>query len=124
LATRVGFEYVGGSPEFYHYSTLGVNTYLRGFRNDRFTGDKVFYTNFEWRIPVVNWKNRILPMKIGIGLAADVGRVWFPGQRSQKWHAGYTGSLSLNILDFLMVVPAVSYSQDGVYFNFGTGWSF
>jgi hypothetical protein len=124
LATRVGFEYVGGSPEFYHYSTLGVNTYLRGFRNDRFTGDKVFYTNFEWRIPVVNWKNRILPIKIGIGLAADVGRVWFPGQKSQKWHAGYTGSVSLNILDFLMVVPAVSYSRDGVYFNFGTGWSF
>ncbi|MFT7592031.1 MAG: hypothetical protein ACI9UJ_001960 [bacterium] len=124
LATRVGFDYVGGSPEIYYYPTLGVNTYLRGYRNDRFTGDKVFYTNVEWRLPIVNWKNRILPMKIGVGLAADLGRVWFPGQTSQKWHAGYTGSVSINILDFLMVVPSGSYSEDGFYFNFGTGWTF
>lgn len=124
MAAKVGFDLIAGSPEIYHYSTLGVNTHLRGYRNDRFTGDKVFYTNFEWRLPIVNWNNRILPMKVGVGLAADVGRVWFPGQRSQKWHAGYTGSLSINLLAFLMLVPSVSVSREDVFFNFGTGWSF
>lgn len=123
LASRVGFDYVGGSPELYHYSTLGVNSNLRGFRNDRFTGDKVFYTNFEWRLPIVNWQNNILPMKIGVALAADLGRVWFPGENSSVWHAGYTGSVSFNLLDFIMIVPSVSYSKEDFYFNFGTGWS-
>lgn len=89
LAARVGYEKSFGDYEFFQSSRLdGFNT-LRGFRRFRFAGESAFYTQFDARFELFEWKNYVLPSRVGLILFSDIGRVWLEGENSKTWHHGY-----------------------------------
>ena len=50
FASRTGWSMAQGDLNFYHYPAIGNNTYLRGFRNDRFRGSHILYQNIDLRV--------------------------------------------------------------------------
>jgi len=90
LALRFGGSHLIGGDDglrFYDFQTLGNNTFLRGFRNNRFSGETAVYGNSDLRISFGYWKNKILPVELGINGGYDIGRVFLDGESSDVWHS-------------------------------------
>ena len=111
LALRFGGSHLIGGDEglrFYNYQTLGNNTFLRGFRNNRFSGETAVYGNADLRISLFHWKNKILPLEVGINGGYDIGRVWLKGENSNDWHSVRTAGVWFS--PFQLAVINVYYS--------------
>ncbi|MEM8522536.1 metallophosphoesterase [Flavobacterium sp. PL12] len=87
--------------EFYQGANLGGDYNLRGFRNERFLGNKSFYQSTDVRWDLGKIKRNLVPMSFGILGGFDYGRVWKDGETSEKWHKSYGGGLWLNGLNTL-----------------------
>jgi len=87
--------------EFYQAATLGGDVGLRGFRRERFTGKRSYYQSSDLRFTIGTWKSSFIPMKYGIFTGFDYGRVWLPGEYSEKWHTSFGGGFFLNSADAL-----------------------
>ncbi|MGB3592153.1 MAG: phosphoesterase, partial [Nonlabens sp.] len=77
LATRLGGHInLGNDFEFFQGATLGANSGLRGYRNERFTGKSSFYqsTDLRWRFSKT--RTAVLPVNLGLYGGFDYGRVW------------------------------------------------
>jgi hypothetical protein len=93
IASRAGGETITGTPEFYQYPWVGGSN-LRGYRINRFHGKSTFYNNNELRF-LFNIKSYAYKGKIGVLGFYDEGRVWMPGETSNKWHTAYGGGILL-----------------------------
>lgn len=82
--------------DFYHGASLGANSGMRGFRNERFLGRSSFYQTSDIRLTLGSFKRNLFPMKYGIIGGFDYGRVWLKNDPSQNWNTSYGGSLWLN----------------------------
>jgi hypothetical protein len=89
LAGRLGGATVSGEPQFFQYAHLGGLENLRGYRRTRFSGKTAVYYNQEIRLPLKDIKGYVLRGKAGLTAFSDQGRVWYPGERSTRWHWGY-----------------------------------
>ena len=126
LALRVGGEKVWGNYPFLESAFLGGRGRegpVRGLHNNRFAGDASLYANAELRLAVANIK-LLVPGKLGLFGAADVGRVFFSGDPSNAddWHNGIGGGLWLSFLERSTTLSvAVMKGRDltGVYFRAG-----
>jgi hypothetical protein len=107
LATRFGGGINFEDYEIYQANTLGGLTNLRGFRRSRFAGKSSFYNNTEVRMKVLNIKSYLFPAFAGVLAFHDVGRVWNPQEKSDKWHRGYGAGLWFS--PFNMFVFSGSY---------------
>ncbi|MBG6187356.1 metallophosphoesterase [Flavobacterium sp. CAN_S2] len=87
--------------DFYQGATLGGDYDLRGFRNERFLGNKSFYQSSDVRWNLGKIKRSIIPMSFGVLGGFDYGRVWLKGESSEKWHQSFGGGLWLNGLNAL-----------------------
>ena len=85
-----GFNF-GQKSLFYHLRQLGGQNGLRGFRNERFTGNSLLVYNADLRIQL--FKSFIANSAIGIFTGFDVGRVWTNIGNSDKWHNSYGGGI-------------------------------
>jgi len=94
IASRTGGATITGTPEFYQYPWLGAAPNLRGYRRERFHGKTAFYNNNELRF-IFNIKGYAYKGKIGVLGFYDDGRVWMPGETSNKWHTAYGGGIIL-----------------------------
>lgn len=124
LASRTGWIRKGGDLNFYNYESLGGNNYLRGFRNDNFRGNHIFYQNIDIRMKLMKWNNKIIPLTIGILGGYDIGRVWLNNEKSNQFHHGFTGGVWFNILDLFVLQPNFSISKNEKLFNFKIGFNF
>ncbi|SNY94587.1 metallophosphoesterase [Flagellimonas pacifica] len=125
LATKVkGHINIGDDFEFYQGANIGANNGLRGFRFERFTGKSAFYQNTDLRLSFRNRQTGLLPVTPGIYGGFDYGRVWFPGEDSDKWHNSYGGGFFLNGADLLSANFGLFNSSDGMRFAFGVGFGF
>ncbi len=124
IASRTGWAHADGDLQFYQYPTLGNNNALRGFRNDQFRGNHVFYQNLDLRLKLANWKNNIAPMQFGLITGYDIGRVWLDGESPSGFHHGYTLGAWFNLLSMFVLQPHVSFSEQTTQFNFRTGFNF
>ncbi|ALM48589.1 metallophosphoesterase [Flavobacterium psychrophilum] len=106
--------------EFYQASTLGGDADLRGYRRERFTGKHSFVHSSDIRLTLANWKSSFLPMKFGILVGFDYGRVWVNDDSSRKWHTAYGGALWLNTADAVTAKLSYFHGDDGgrVAFSF------
>ena len=107
LATKVGAQLNFGDYEFYHAATLGGNTSLRGFRNERFNGKTSFYQSTDIRSGVIDLKTSYIPLRLGLTAGFDYGRVWVENDNSNQWHTSYGGSVFLN--GFKAVTANIGY---------------
>ncbi|TMU55469.1 metallophosphoesterase [Flagellimonas algicola] len=125
LATKVkGHINFGDEFEFYQGASIGANDGLRGFRFQRFTGKSAFYQNTDLRLSFRKRKAGVLPVTPGIFGGFDYGRVWFPGEDSDKWHNSYGGGFFVNGAGILSANIGVFGSSDGMRFAFGLGFGF
>ena len=129
LALRFGGSHLIGGEDglrFYDFQTLGNNTFLRGFRNNRFSGETALYGNTDLRISFGYWKNKILPVELGINGGYDIGRVFLDGESSNDWHSVISTGIWFS--PFKLAVFNAYYSftkkKDDDTFTFRLGYYF
>jgi hypothetical protein len=124
LALRGGGGYNWGDYPFYAAQGLGGKTNLRGFRANRFTGDGSFYQNTELRLKLFRLNGYILNGNLGLLGYNDVGRVWYKGEDSRKWHHGY--GFGLWMIPYNMLTLSVNYnlSVEEAFVNFKLSYQF
>ncbi|MGB5691739.1 MAG: metallophosphoesterase, partial [Flavobacteriaceae bacterium] len=67
---------IGDDFQFYQAASIGGNDGLRGYRNERFTGEDSFYQSSNILFNFRRYKTALAPMEIGLFAGFDVGRVW------------------------------------------------
>lgn len=122
LATKAEGEIIiGDNYEYYHAATIGGNSSLRGFRNERFMGKRSFYQTTDLRVGITKFKTNFIPLRIGVSAGFDYGRVWSDFDQSDKWHNSYGGSIFINGFNALTAnVGFYSSKEDNrLVFSFG-----
>lgn len=101
-----------------------VTTELRGFRQNRFIGRQSFYQYTDLRFDMGRLNNPFTPLKYGVFVGVDHGRVWYSDENSKKWHVSYGGGFWLTI--FRDMTGKFSYfsSSDERRFMFELGLAF
>lgn len=99
LSVRVGGativnDEVLNSGQPYEHAIIGGPRYLRGYRRERFWGKTSFYNSNELRF-ITNLHTHLMNGKIGLLGFFDNGRVWMPGESSNKLHMSYGPGLIL-----------------------------
>ena len=125
LKTKAKGDFIIGDDfEFYQGATLGGINSLRGFREERFTGDRALAFSGDLRYSFNKFKTGLLPLQIGIYGGYDIGRVWFDSNDVDVWHDSIGGGLWVNALDTIAGQLNVFNSDDGVRITFGLMFSF
>ncbi len=115
---------IGTNFEFYNAANIGGLDGLRGYRNQRFTGNRSFYQNSDLRFTLRNVKTELVPLQLGIFTGFDYGRVWLKNENSKDWKTSYGGGFWLVAADLINLNITVFNSKDGAYFNLGLGFGF
>jgi len=122
FAYRIGGGVNYGDYEFYQANSLGGKTNLRGFRANRFSGDKSFYQNIEIRYKVANFKNYAITGHAGLVGFWDLGRVWLKGEDSKQWHNGFGAGAWISPFDAVVLILTYNRSVEDqmvvFYMNF------
>jgi hypothetical protein len=111
--------------EFYQGATLGGDYDLRGYRNERFLGNRSFYQSSDIRWNLGKIRRSLLPMSYGILGGFDYGRIWVNGENSDKWHQSFGGGLWLNGLN--VITAKITYfksADEEARIAFGLGFGF
>ncbi|MES2747761.1 MAG: metallophosphoesterase [Bacteroidota bacterium] len=125
LATKLKSHInIGNDFEFYQAASIGGIDGLRGFRNQRFTGNQSLYQNTDVRYSFSSMKTRIIPIKLGFYGGFDYGRIWLEEETSKKWNTSYGGGFFINGVDILNANLGVFNSSDGIRIAFGLGFGF
>ena len=125
FATKLkGNIIIGNNFEFYNAASIGGLDGLRGYRNQRFTGDKSYYQNSDIRFNIRKVKTELVPLQIGFFTGFDYGRVWLKNEKSNDWKTSYGAGLWLVGADLINLNVSLFNSKDGAYFNLGLGFGF
>lgn len=112
---------LGDSFEFYQGATLGASNGLRGFRNQRFTGERALAGSADVRYSFNSIKTGLLPIQLGLYGGGDIGRVWLDGERSDVWHTSVGGGFWINAVDMISGQFGLFNSEEGMRVSFGFG---
>lgn len=93
LAIRLGGETIVNdavlsSAQPYEHAIIGGQRNLRGYRRERFWGKTAFYNSNELRF-ITPFRSYLMTGKIGVFAFFDQGRVWMPGEKSDKMHVSW-----------------------------------
>lgn len=124
FALRVGGARNFGDYKFFQANSLGGNTFLRGYRNNRFAGTSYLFQNSELRFRVSNFRNYIFTGNLGLFGFFDAGRVYSGQPENNTWHTGLGPGLWINLYHKFMVSTAYGISHEGRYFTVRTGITF
>ena len=124
LALRVSGKRVWGQYPFFAGATIGGIESIRGYNQDRFSGDAAVFGQAELRMFLTNL-NLLLRNKFGINAFVETGRVWVTGEDSKKWHPSYGVGLWLNYLDGMFIISSyIATSPERTTFAIGLGMGF
>lgn len=101
-----------------------ATTELRGYRNNRFIGQKSFYQYSDIRLDMGRLENPFTPLDYGFFAGVDHGRVWYPENDSKMWHSSYGGGFWLTLLRKFTGKFSYFGSTDGSRFMFQLGMGF
>jgi len=124
IAFRVGAAHNVGDFEFFQTNTIGGSRTVRGFRSNRFSGRTSFYQNTELRISLFKFRIPIMSGRLGLIIFNDVGRVWYDGLNSDKWHRGYGGGFMLIPFNFGAITTLYEVSDEKEQFRLKFGFHF
>ncbi|GAB4254017.1 MAG: metallophosphoesterase [Saprospiraceae bacterium] len=124
LASKVGFSHVEEGFRFYDAAVLGARNNLRGYRNERFTGQTAVYHQNDLRLRLFNVNNRFMPFTLGVLAGYDYGRVWYNDEDSDNWHDAKGLGLWISPLDLTVLTISYFDSEDGGWFQFRGGFAF
>ena len=111
LALRSGAATINGNPDFYQLNNLGGTNSVRGYQRYRFYGKTTFYNQNELRwIPQL--KTKYYDGPVGLFVLFDQGRVWQPGEKSDKMHYSYGGGFIITPLNKVAITTAFAKSPE------------
>ncbi len=110
--------------EYFQALTLGQNNVLRGFRKNRFAGHSMAYGSLELRVKLFDSRSYILPGQVGLIGYNDIGRVWYKGEDSKRWHYVAGGGFYYTPFNLVILSATVGYSKEESVFNFSLGTKF
>ncbi|OAB77353.1 metallophosphoesterase [Cochleicola gelatinilyticus] len=113
---------VGDAPRFYQQARIGANNGLRGFRNDRFTGDHSLTGTAELSYSFEPIKTFFFPLNFSVYTGFDTGRVWVANNTSNRWHHSLGGGFMVQWTEALHFDLSVFNSDEGS--RFGVGFQF
>ncbi|XOV94451.1 MAG: BamA/TamA family outer membrane protein [Bacteroidota bacterium] len=111
IASQVGVEHIIGTPQFFNASSIGMKQ-VRGYRRNRFLGNTAFYNSLDLRIHLFDIKTYFLPMGVGIVGFHDIGRVWYSGEVSDRWHNSQGFGVWLAPLNRVLTTFHVAFSEE------------
>ncbi|WP_031428381.1 metallophosphoesterase [Flavimarina sp. Hel_I_48] len=114
----------GDGYEFYQSAQLGQQSGLRGFRFDRFSGKKALAGSADLRYAFDSFRTRLFPLQIGVFGGYDLGRVWVPGDSSEKWHDSYGLGFWVNSREALSGTVNFFHADEGLRVSLGFGFNF
>ncbi|MGB3591055.1 MAG: metallophosphoesterase [Nonlabens sp.] len=114
----------GNTFEFYQSAQVGQNTGLRGYRNQRFSGNRSFAGSADVRYSFREFKTGFVPLQMGVFAGGDVGRVWENGVNSKRWHSDVGGGFWVNSTDAIGATFNLFSGDDGLRFSFQVGFNF
>jgi hypothetical protein len=117
------FLTTGDQPDFYNSPTLGANTGLRGYRQQRFTGKHSFSGSADLAYKFNRIRTFFFPISLSIYGGFDTGRVWVSDDTSSVWHNSYGGGLVLQWTEALQGTFAVFTGDEGPRISFRFGLS-
>lgn len=124
LASRIKSQInFGTNFEFYQAASIGGTNGLRGFRNQRFTGNQYVFQNTDIRYSFEKFKTKVIPMRFGFFGGFDYGRVWLDGEDSKKWNNSYGGGFFISGADVINFNIGGFNSTDGFRVVFALGFS-
>jgi len=123
-AFRLGGAVNIGNYKFFQANALGTNSYLRGFRNNRFSGRSYLYQNTEVRFKLTYFRNYVFTGDMGLFGFFDSGRVYSDGPETSEWHKGYGPGVWLNLYNKMLISGGYGFSKEGRYLTLKGGLSF
>ncbi|MBU3821084.1 metallophosphoesterase [Flavobacteriaceae bacterium XHP0103] len=114
----------GDDLVFYQAANIGGNNGMRGYRTERFTGKNALTGSADLRYSFPTFKTSVLPLQIGVFAGTDVGRVWYKGDFSKKWHNDYGGGFWVTAAESLSGTFNLFNGAEGLRFSFGFGLNF
>lgn len=124
VAFRMGGASNIGDYKFFLANSLGNNTNLRGFRNNRFSGRSYLYQNTELRFKVSNFRNYIFTGNFGLFGFFDSGRVFTELPETNVWHKAYGPGVWMNFYNKFLVSAGYGFSKEGRYISLKSGLAF
>jgi hypothetical protein len=124
LALRAGGKQVFGRYPYQEAAFLGGADTLRGLRPQRYAGDSSASASAELRLRLGRVR-LVLPSDIGVFGLADVGRVFYAGETSDRWHHGVGGGIWLAVLKPENTITLALARSEGVsrlYLRAGVGF--
>jgi hypothetical protein len=115
---------IGGDYEFYQSAQLGQDTGLRGYRTQRFSGERSIAGTVDLRYGFKPCKTGFFPLQTGIFVGGDVGRVYVDNENSDRWHNDYGVGFWVNSAEAIGATVNLFHGEDGTRFSFLVGFSF
>ena len=115
----MGHLNVGDDLPFFQSPHLGGDYGLRGYRNQRFTGDNSFAAAADVIYNFEKLKTFLFPMDISIYGGMDSGRVWIKNESSTVWHNSYGGGLMIKWTEAIKGNVSMFHSKEGNRVQFG-----
>ena len=120
---KTGGATLTGTPEFYQLNPIGGGQTLRGYRRFRFYGKTSFYAQNELQW-IRNVKGNLFNGRAGLLGLMDLGRVWYPGENSDKIHISFGGGFILAPFNKISVAATFARSKEDATVNFRFGRTF
>lgn len=122
LATELNGKVLFTDDKYEFYQAAATD--LRGYRGNRFIGNRAMYQHTDLRLDLGRLENPFTPILYGVFAGFDYGRVWYSFEDSKKWHNSYGGGFWITL--FKGYTGKFSYfgSKDGNRFSFGLGMGF
>ncbi len=124
LALRVGGKKIWGTFPYQESAFLGGNSTVRLGRQNRYAGDAMVFASAELRLFLTRFY-LVLPGEFGIFGLGDVGRVYFDGESSDRWHGAAGGGIWFAFLgraNTLSMALARGEERTGFYLRAGFGF--
>ena len=124
LGLRIGGKRVWGQFPYQEAAYIGDDSSVRLGRQNRYGGEASVYANAELRLFLTKFYI-LVPGDFGVFGLGDVGRVYFEGESSDKWHAAAGGGIWASFLDRANTVSlavASSSVRTALYFSVGFGY--
>ena len=124
MAFRVGGRKLWGDYTWFESATIGGSN-DRGFASHRFAGDSSLFGSLSFSSWVGVLDTPVLPIRIGLTVGGDVGRVWVRDQQSKTWHDSIAGGVLVQPLGLPTTLSMlVSHSREGYRVFLGAGYPF
>ena len=121
LASYINFSQ---TIAFYQGASLGADSGLRGYRNQRFTGLNSFVQSSDLRVKLNRIQTKLIPVDLGIYGGFDYGRVWLSDEVSNDWKTSIGGGVFFDTSGVLVGNISAFHSDEGLRFAVRLGIGF